>query len=73
MKLQCDFFGSCVLNLVPRGWIMFRYNMIFQTSFVFKENTALGTRLRNPNEEGSLVANTKSTEIIMAKLWALFN
>ena len=73
MKLQCDFFGSCVLNLVPRDWIMFRYNMIFQTSFVFKENTALGTRLRNPNEEGSLVANTKSTEIIMAKLWALFN
>ena len=52
---------------------MFRYNMIFQASFIFKENTVLGTRLRNPNEENSLVANTKSAEIIMAKLWALFN
>ena len=52
---------------------MFRYNMIVQTSFIFKENTALGRRLRNPNEESSLVANTKPTETIMAKLWALFN
>ena len=67
------FFGSCVLNLVPRGCVMFRYNMIVQASFIFKENTALGTRLRNPNEESSLVANAKLTETIMAKLWALFN
>ena len=52
---------------------MFRYNMIFQTSFIFKEYTALGIRLRNPIEESSLVANTKSTEIVRAKLWALFN
>ena len=52
---------------------MFRYNMIVQTSFIFKENTVLGRRLRNPNEESSLVANTKPTETIMAKLWALFN
>ena len=52
---------------------MFRYNMIVQTSFIFKENTALGTRLRNPNKESSLVANAKLTETIMAKLWALFN
>ena len=33
----------------------------------------LGTQLRNPNEENSLVANTKLTETIMDKLWALFN
>ena len=45
---------------------MFRYNMIVQTSFISKENTALGRRLRNPNEESSLVANTKPTETIMA-------
>ena len=52
---------------------MFRYNMIVQTSFIFKDNTALGRRLRNLNEESSLVVNTKPTETIMAKLWALFN
>ena len=52
---------------------MFRYNMIVQTSFFLKENTALGTRLRNPNGESSLVVNTKSTETMMAKLWDLFN
>ena len=52
---------------------MSRYNMIVQTSFIFKENTALGTSLRNPNEESSFVANTKLTETIMAKLWAIFN
>ena len=51
---------------------MSRYNMIVQTSFIFKENTALGTSLRNPNEESSFVANTKLTEIIMVKLWASF-
>ena len=46
---------------------MFRYNMIVQTSFIFKENTTLlGTRLRNPNEESSLVAVTKLTETIIA-------
>ena len=52
---------------------MFGYNMIVRTSFIFKKNTALDTRLRNPNEESSFVANTKLTETIMAKLWALFN
>ena len=52
---------------------MFRCNMIVQTSFIFKENRARGPRLRNPNEESPLVANTKLTETIMAKLWALFN
>ena len=52
---------------------MFGYNMIVRTSFIFKENTALDTRLRNPNEESSFVANTKLTETIVAKLWALFN
>ena len=52
---------------------MFGYNMIVRTSFIFKKNTALDTRLRNPNEESSFVANTKSTETKMAKLWALFN
>ena len=36
---------------------MLRYNTIVQTSSIFKENTALGTRLRHPNEESSLVAN----------------
>ena len=36
---------------------MFRYNTIVQTSSIFKENTALGTSLRHPNEECSLVAN----------------
>ena len=52
---------------------MFRYNITVQTSFIFKENTALGPRLRKPNEESSLVANAKLTETIMAKLWALVN
>ena len=52
---------------------MFRYNVTVHTSFIFKENTALGPRLRNPNEESSFVANAKLTETIMAKLWALFN
>ena len=52
---------------------MFRYNTIVQTSSIFKENTVLGIRLRNPNEESSLVANTKLTETIIAKLWAVFN
>ena len=51
---------------------MFRYNTIVQTSSIFEENTARGTRLRNPNEESSLVANTKLTETILAKLWAVF-
>ena len=52
---------------------MFRYNRIVQTSSIFKENTALGTRLRNLNEETSLVASTKLTKTILAKLWAVFN
>ena len=57
---------------------MFRYNMAVQTLlflfyYFYKENTELGTRLRNPNEERSLVTNTKLTEIIMVKLWALFD
>ena len=52
---------------------MFRYNTIVQTSSILKGNTAIGTRLRNPNEESSLVANTKLTETIIAKLWAVFN
>ena len=52
---------------------MFRYNTIVQTSSIFKENTARGTRLRNPNEESSLVANTKLTETILVKLWAVFS
>ena len=69
------FFRFLLTEPRPQGldWIMFRYNMIFQTPFIFKEYTALGIRLRNPNEESSLVANTKSTEIVRAKVWALFN
>ena len=52
----CNFFSSCMLNLIPRGCIMFRY-MTVQASFIFKENT------RNPNEESSFwLLNTKLTE-----------
>ena len=52
---------------------MFRHNTIFQTSSILKENKVIGIRLRNPDEESSLVANTKLTETIIAKLWAVFN
>ena len=47
------FFRFLLTEPRPQGldWIMFRYNMIFQTPFIFKEYTALGIRLRNPNEE----------------------
>ena len=74
--LPCDFFGSCVLNLVLRAGVVLCLDTIPMTvhaSFIFKKNTALGTRLRNPNEKRSLVANAKLTETIMAKSWALFN
>ena len=52
---------------------MFRYNMVVRTLLIFIKNTALDTRLRNPNEDSSFVANAKLTETVMAKLLPLFN